>query len=106
MGTREPIPYGQRDCGALGTLKFPIAEFLKTYARRASSTPSGVYLKEGTGGLAAHYSLLMMKPNATSIRQEDVAELEPDAVAATVFPESTTRLGQNHGALDETAAQA
>jgi hypothetical protein len=24
--------------------------------------------------------------------------VEPGAVAATVFPESTTRLGQNHGA--------
>jgi hypothetical protein len=48
----------------------------------------------------------MMKPNATSIRQEDVAELEPEAVAATVFPESTTRLGQKPWGLDETAARA
>jgi hypothetical protein len=52
MGTREPIPYGQRDCGALGMLKFPIAELLKTFARRASSTPSGCLPEnKGTGGL-------------------------------------------------------
>jgi hypothetical protein len=105
MGIREPIPYGQRDCGALGTLKFPLAEFLKTYARRASSTPSGCLPeRRAQVDYSAHYSLLMMKPNATSVRQEDAAELEPGAVAATVFPESTTRLGQNH--VDETAARA
>ena len=47
---------------------------------------------------SARYFTFMTKPNATSTMQEDVAELEPEALAATVFPESTSRLGQNHGA--------
>ena len=47
---------------------------------------------------SAHYFTSYDEPNATSTRQEDVPELEPEAVAATVFPESTSRLGQNHGA--------
>jgi hypothetical protein len=40
----------------------------------------------------------MMKPNATSVRHQDVAELEPEALLQTVFSESASELGQNHGA--------
>ena len=51
MGTGEPIPYGQRDGGALELSNFRLLSLLEIYAQRASSIPSGCLPeKRGTGG--------------------------------------------------------